>query len=120
MHRYQIWNKTDNIYTLAPDENGKGVFTPEEWIAKYPWAAIPGMKCIIGGGQINGTVMIQFDQYVDMYRNVLDFTDMTDDEILAAIEDYEMNPPPPPEMPPSPEERMAAALEYQMLMGGDE
>jgi hypothetical protein len=37
MKRYQIWNKTDSIYTLAPDETGKAVFTPQEWIAKYPF-----------------------------------------------------------------------------------
>jgi hypothetical protein len=114
--RYQIWNKTDSIYTLAPDETGKAVFTPEEWISKYPWAGIPGVKSVIGGGVINGTVMMQFDQTVDFYRDAgAEITDgMTDQEILDAIEHFETHPP---EAEPSPEERMAAALEYQALMG---
>jgi hypothetical protein len=120
MPRYQIWNKQDNVYTLAPDETGKAIFTPDEWIAKYPWADIPGVKSIIGGGAINGTVMMQFDMSVDMYKRsgaaIMD--DMTDDEILAAIEDFENNPPGMGE--PSPEERMAAALEYQAMMAGEE
>jgi hypothetical protein len=113
MSIYKIWNKTDNIYTLAPDENGKGVFTPEEWISKYPWAGIPGLKCIIGGGAINGTVMIQFDQYVDMYKEHIDFTGMNDQEILDAIEYFEQHPP---EAGVSTEERIAAALEYQTMI----
>jgi hypothetical protein len=116
MSRYKIWNKQDNIYTIAPDETGKAVFTPDEWIAKYPWAGISGVKSIIGGGAINGTVCMQFDMTVETYRNagagITD--DMTDEEILAAIEYFEDHPPANDE--PTPEERMAAALEYQAMM----
>jgi hypothetical protein len=118
MSAYKIWNKTDAIYTLAPDANGKGVFTPEEWIAKYPWAGIPGVKAIIGGGAANGAVMLNFDEYVEAYKRAgLEFSDgMTDQEILDAIEYFETHPP---EAPPSPEERMAAAMEYQAAMLGE-
>jgi hypothetical protein len=118
MSRYKIWNKQDNIYTIAPDETGKAVFTPDEWMAKYPWAGIPGVKTIIGGGAINGTVCMQFDMTIEMYRKAgVEITDdMTDAEALAAIEDFEDNPP---AGEPTPEERMAAALEYQAMAGGD-
>ena len=80
MARYQIWNKTDDIYTLSGAH-----FTAEKWKAQYPWINIPGAKMIITDG-------------------------MTDEEVLAAIEDFEDNPPSADE--PSVEERTAAALEF--------
>jgi len=43
---------------------------------------------------------------------------MTDDEVLAAIEDFEDNPPGAGE--PSSEERIAAALEAQVMMAEPE
>ena len=42
MARYQIWNKTDTIYTPSGAK-----FTAEEWAARYPWVNIPGAKMII-------------------------------------------------------------------------
>jgi hypothetical protein len=115
MQAYKIWNKTDTIYTIAPDKNGKAAFTPEEWTVKHPWAAIPGVKAIIGGGPINGAVMMEFEKTKETYKAMgAAITDgMSDDEVLEAIEYFEKNPP---EAPPSPEERMAAAMEYQAAM----
>jgi hypothetical protein len=116
MARFKLWDKQETIYTLAPDETGKGSFSPEEWIAKYPWAGIPGIKVIIGGGAINGTVCMQYDMTVETYKNagaaITD--DMTDEEVLTAIEAFETTPP---QMGVSPEERIAAALEAIELNG---
>ena len=115
MERYKIWNKTDEIYTLGKDENGKSHFTAMEWVAKYPWANIPGVKAIIGAGSINGTVMMEFEATVDHYKKLgAEIEDgMTDREILDAIEEFEDTPP---ESAPSPEERIAAALEFSNLL----
>lgn len=110
MPRYQIWNKTDDIYTPS----GR-MFTAQEWADLYPWVKIPGAKMIISGGRINGGVAEEFEFYTELRkRQGAAITDgMTDEEILAAIEDFENNPPVSDE--PSVEERTAAALEFLAL-----
>ena len=108
--RYAIWDKESNIYTLVGEE-----FTPEQWFARYPWARNPAIKMIIGGGVINGTVAMEFGSTVEHYKKMgaAITDDMTDAEILAAIEDFEDNPPVSDE--PTVEERTAAALEFIAL-----
>lgn len=110
MARYQIWNKTDDIYTPAGTK-----FTAAEWAARYPWVNIPGAKMVITAGIINGGTAMEFEATKDAYRRrgaeITD--DMTDAEALAAIEAFEDKPP--EESAPSAEERTAAALEYLVL-----
>lgn len=105
MH-YQIWNRTDNIITPSGAK-----FTAEEWAKKYPFP-----KMIITTGVINGGCAMEFNQTVDCFKKAgANITDnMTDEEVLAAIEEFEMNPPGADQ--PSIEERTAAALEAQVLM----
>jgi hypothetical protein len=117
MARYKIWNKQETIYTPVPDsKTGKSAYTPEEWIARWPFAGIPGVKTVIAGGAINGAFCGEFEAMKDMYKKAgVPITDgMTDEEILAAIEDFEDNPPEPE---PSVEERTAAALEAIAMNG---
>ena len=106
MAKYQIWNKTDNICTPS----GK-MYTAEEWARKFQWTNISGAKMIITTGIINGGVALEFEttkaQYKKIGANITD--DMTDEQVLAAIEEYEDTPV---ESTPSIEERTAAALEY--------
>lgn len=104
--RYQIWNKTDDIITPSGAQ-----FTAMEWANKYPWAKIPGVKMVITAPPINGGVAMEFEAFKAAYtRQGVKITDMmTDDEVLAAIEEFEDNPPDPG---PSVEERTAAALEF--------
>lgn len=108
--RYQIWNKTDTIYTPSGAE-----FTPEQWVAKYPWIKIPGAKMIITSGMINGGAAMEFNAtkvtYSKMGAAITD--DMTDEEVLAAIEAFEDTPP---VAEPTAEERIAAAMEFQNSM----
>ena len=131
MKRYVIWNKTDDIYTLGKDAvTGKSHWTAQEYIDNHaPWAAIPTVKVIVGGGHINGTVFMEFDTVVDLCKKQqqqirdlnpdFDFGEgeivdgMTDREILDAIEYFEDHPLPPE---PSPEERIAAALEFSNVL----
>lgn len=109
--RYQIWNKTDDIFTPAGTK-----FAAEEWAARYPWVKVPGAKMVITTGLINGGAAMEFGATVAHYKaQGAAITDgMSDEEILAAIEDFEDNPPGADE--PSSEERIAAALEAQVLM----
>lgn len=108
--RYQIWNKTDDIYTPAGTK-----FTAAEWAARYPWVSLPGAKMIVTAGIINGGTAMEFEATKDAYRRrgatITD--DMTDAEVLAAIEAFEDQPP--AEGEPTVQERTAAALEFLAL-----
>lgn len=97
--RYQIWNGRDSIITPSGAQ-----FTASEWADRYPWVKLPGAKMIITAGLINGGAAI-----TDL---------MTEDEVLAAIEEFEDNPPGSNE--PGPEERIAAALEAQVMLAEPE
>ena len=115
MSRYAIWNKTDDIYTIAPDKNGKMHFTAQEYISeKAAWAANPAVKVIVGGGAINGTVFMEFGAAKQMYaaQGAAITDDMSDAQVLAAIEAFEDAPS---AVEPSAEERSAAALEFIAL-----
>lgn len=107
MARYQIWNKTDDIITPSGAQ-----FTASDWANRYPWAKLPGVKMVITSGPINGGCALEYSSFVERARKAgAAITDgMTDEEILAAIEEFEDNPPGAGE--PTVEERTAAALEF--------
>lgn len=107
MARYQIWDKVSDIYTPS-----NAHFTAQEWAKRHLWINIPGAKMIITTGIINGGAAMEFNATVEHYkqRGAAITDGMTDDEILAAIEDFEDNPPGSDE--PGVEERTAAALEF--------
>lgn len=109
--RYQIWDKQTDIFTPAGHK-----FTAAEWAARYPWVNQPGAKMVITTGIINGGTAMEFNATKDIYiKRGAKITDgMTDEEVLAAIEDFEDNPP-GADMP-STEERIAASLEAQVMM----
>ena len=108
--KYKIWNKTDNLITPIGE-----VLTPEEVIAKYPSAAIEGMKFIIADGAVGLAVWDEFTGIKNMYKDMgVPITDaMTDQEVLDAISYFQENPPIPE---PTADERIAAAMEYDNLM----
>jgi hypothetical protein len=108
MAKYKIWDKTETIYTIVGEK-----LTAEQWLNRYPWAEIPGVKMIIGGGTINGSVAMEFEATKDFYKKNFsaDFSDCTtDEEVLAKMEDIDNNPP--TSDTPTTEERTAAALEF--------
>ncbi|MDR3038862.1 MAG: hypothetical protein LBV21_06205 [Candidatus Adiutrix sp.] len=117
MPRYALWDKQSPIYTIGKDASGKSMFTAEEYIRDHAnWAGIPGMKVIVGGGPVNGTVFMEFETTKEQYTRMGAAIegDMTDAQVLAAIEDFENNPPASNE--PTAEERIAAALEFNNLL----
>lgn len=109
--KYQIWDKKSNIITPIGE-----VLTPEQWVTRYPMTGVEGIKTVIGGGVVNGTVCMEFTGFVDNYKKVgCDFTDCeTDQDILNAIEAFEdsINS----QHVITAEERIAAALEAQVMM----
>lgn len=121
--KYAIWDKQSDIYTLGRDaETGKMQWTAEEYIETHaPWAAIPAVKVIVGGGTINGTFFMEFEATKDFYQKqgapIAD--GMTDDEVLLAIEEWEDHPPQPEPVEDETAillERVAAALEFNNIL----
>ena len=60
--------------------------TAEQWLDRYQWGRYT--KMIVGGGIINGSVALVFDDEVERYRKAgCDFSAcVTDEDYLAAIE----------------------------------
>ena len=109
MSRYAIWDGVSDIYTPSNEK-----FTAEEWTARYPWIRIPGAKMIITTGLINGGTAMEFEATKAHYQRLgAEITeDMSDSEVLDAIEAFEDTPP---DSEPTAEERIAAMLEFQAL-----
>ena len=113
MARYAIWNKKDPIITPIGE-----VLTPEKWIERYPVAGVSSITVVCAGGEINGAFFGTLGQMVETYAaHGCDFSACaTNEEKLAAIEAFEddMNTVVEDDTP-SAEERIAAALEYQVM-----
>lgn len=111
MKRYAIWDKESLV--IVP--TGK-VFTAEQWKEKYPVAAIPSITVVCAAGEVNGGFFGTLGQMVQMYEaQGADFSAcVTAEEKLAVIEAFEdaLNAP---SDEPTTEERIAAALEYQVM-----
>ena len=109
--RYAIWDKVSPIYTHIGE-----VLTAEQWKQRYPVAALDSTTVVCSAGDINGGFFGTLSDMVIAYeRSGADFSEATTDveklEVIEAFEDA-MNAP---DLTPTPEERMAAALEYQIL-----
>ena len=111
MKRYAIWDKTSPV--IVP--TGK-IFTAAEWMEKYPAAAMDSITVICSAGEINGGFFGTLGQMVQMYEaQGADFSACTTaEEKLAAIEAFE-DALSAGSGEISAEERIAAALEYQVM-----
>lgn len=111
MSRYAIWDKVSPVITPIGE-----VLTAEQWIDRYPVAGVSSIKVVCAGGEINGAYFGTLGQMVEMYGKMgCDFSGCeTDEDKLAAIEAFEdaMNAP---SDEPTTDERIAAALEYQVM-----
>jgi len=118
MARYKVWDKVSDIYTPGRDkETGRSRWSAQEYIHKFiPWAASPEAIVIVESGPINGATVWEYYKAKEHFRrlgaNITD--DMTVEQVLAAIEEFEDNPPNSGES--TAEERIAAALEAQVLL----
>lgn len=111
MKRYAIWDKESPV--IVP--TGK-VFTAQQWKEKYPVAELESITVVCAAGEINGGFFGTLGQMVQMYEaQGADFSACeTAEDKLAVIEAFEdaMNAPPDE---PTTDERIAAALEYQVM-----
>lgn len=110
-NRYAIWDKTSPIITPIGE-----VFTAEKWVERYPVAGVSSITIVCSAGEINGAFFGTLGQMVQMYESLgADFSACaTDEEKLEVIEAFEdeMNATPDE---PTTDERIAAALEYQVM-----
>ena len=111
MKRYAIWNKKDRVLTPIGE-----ALTAEQWIDRYPLAGVETVKVVCAAGEINGAFFGTLGQMVQMYENMgCDFSACTtDEEKLEAIEAFE-DAQNAPSNEVTAEERIAAALEYQVM-----
>ena len=112
MKRYAIWDKVSPIITPIGE-----VLTAEQWVARYPVAGVPSITVVCGAGEINGAFFGTLGQMKQMYEaQGCDFSACTtNEEVLETIEAFEdaMNAP---STEVTAEERIAAALEYQVMV----
>ena len=120
MKRYAIWNKADYIITPIGE-----VLTAAQWIERYPIAGIDSITVICAGGEINGAFFGTLGQMVEIYtKQGCDFSACeTAQDKLDAIEAFEDAKEAEAKAAAeeaanaiSTDERIAAALEAQVLM----
>ena len=86
MKRYSIWDKKSPV--IVPTG---AVFTAEQWIERYPVAALETITVVCAAGEINGGFFGTLGQMRQMYEaQGADFSACTtNEEILEAIEAFE-------------------------------
>ena len=86
MKRYAIWNKQDYVLTPVGE-----VFTAEQWMQRYPIAALDSITVVCAAGEINGAFFGTLGQMVSMYEaQGCDFSACTTaQEKLDAIEAFD-------------------------------
>lgn len=112
MKRYSLWNKKDEIITPTGE-----IFTAEQWIERYPVAGLDKITVVCSAGEINGGFFGTLGQMKQMYADMgADFSSCVNDEdilnIIEAFEDSQNTA----DNTPTAEERIAAALEYQVMV----
>ena len=111
LKRYAIWDKVSPVITPIGE-----VLTAEQWIARYPVAGLASIVVVCSAGEINGGFFGTLGQMMQMYGDKIDFSAYaTAEEKLAAIEAFEDEMNKPVVEGPSATERIAAALEYQVM-----
>lgn len=116
MNRYAIWNKIDPILTPIGE-----VLTAEQWIQRYPIAGLNSITVVCAGGEINGAFFGTLGSMVEMYEGQgCDFTacETAEDKIAAinAFVNARETAMRVAVATPTAEERIAAALEAQVLI----
>lgn len=111
MSKYVIWDRKSPIITPIGE-----VLSAEQWVARYPVAGLEHITPVCAGGEINGAFFGTLGQMKETYIKLgCDFSECaTDQEVLDMIEACEdaLNT----YDGPTAEERIAAALEAQVMM----
>lgn len=119
MSRYVIWDEVSPVITPTME-----VFTADQWMDRYPAARLESIKLVIAGGEINGAFCATYGQMVDTYRSQMNeewiaqidacASEQEVLDVIEAFEDFRNTPVVSDE--PTTDERIAAALEAQVMM----
>ena len=114
--RYELWDKTSDVYTPS----GKK-YTASEWIQKYSWIENESAKPVVAAGVMNGRLISELNSMkVNCEAQGATFEEgLSDQQLLDAIEAWEDEQAAKAEeaaSEPTADERIAAALEYQNLL----
>lgn len=117
--KYQIWDKISDVITPTME-----VFTPVQWAERYPAANIDGIDLVIAAGNINGAFCQEYTSFISFYENDVDFSQCeTRQECIDLINEFEIQRQQAMNQQaqeaantPSTDERIAAALEAQVMM----
>ena len=123
MKRYAIWDKKSQIITPIYE-----VLTAEQWMQRYPVAALEHITVVCSAGEVNGGFFGTLSQMKKTCEDRgCDFSDCTtNEEILEAIEAFEdaMNAPSGEvsneELTATSLASIAASLEYQNMLTLDD
>ena len=121
MSRYQIWDKVSQVITPIGE-----VLSAEEWADRYPMSKVEGIMLVIAGGTINGAFCGEFTSMREMYDKEMrnsgleEYAEgipdgMSPQATLDYIEAFEDARNVPVDTVTA-EERIAAALEAQVMM----
>lgn len=114
LKRYNIWDKKSPIITPIGE-----IFTAQQWIERYPVAALDNIVVVCGAGEINGSFFGTLGNMVQIYENKgADFSNaITNTDKLEVIEAFENEQNTSKDNGESTaEERIAAALELSNMM----
>lgn len=119
--KYQIWDKQSQVITPIGE-----VLTAEEWKDRYPMSKIDGIDLVIAGGVVNGAFCNEYTSFAGLYDREMKesgiegyengIEGLSKTEVLELIENFESNRNRMVRNTASTEERIAAALEAQVLM----
>lgn len=111
--KYQLWDKQSDIITPSG-----AVFTAEQWKDRYPWTRISGAQVVIANGFYNGGFIGEFTSMQEAYeKRGADFSDcQTSEDVLQAMEDFDIAKAAQAAEHVTAEERIAAQLEFQSMM----
>lgn len=114
--RYQIWDHTSNVVTPSGE-----LFTPEQWLDRYPAYCVEGAVMILAKGFQNGALIDELSMMKARAEQMgATFPEgLSNQETLEAIEAFEEElaaASAAAASEPTAEERIAAAMEYQNML----
>lgn len=111
--RYAIWDKVSDVYTPVGEK-----LTAEQWISRYGWINAPGAIPVVAADVINGSLIDELGRMKTRceQRGATFDEELSNEQLLDAIEAFEDEMNKPSAQEASAEERIAAALEYQNLL----
>lgn len=114
--KYVVWDEESIVVTPSGE-----VFTAEQWLDRYPMGRLDTIDLVLSGGAINGAICYVYQEMIDIYEKFIDFSECTTkQDCLDLIAEFEEKADTNGDDIITPEERIAAALEAQVMLAMDD